>query len=62
MDHRDETPSPPPADWLDALDRAEAEIAAGRIVTLEPVLARMDESVVRLEAKQVRKEAASAKS
>ena len=38
-----------PAGWLEAVERGEAEIAAGRTVSAEDVLRRMQESVARLE-------------
>ena len=33
MDHDDETPRRAPQAWLDALDRARADVAAGRTVS-----------------------------
>jgi len=42
----DQTPPP----WLlEALDRGEAEIAAGRTVPIEPVLRRLQASIERIE-------------
>lgn len=41
-----------PAEWIEALAESEADIAAGRIVPLEPVLARMQESIDRMEARR----------
>jgi len=38
------------ADWIEALAESEADIAAGRTVPLEPVLARIMESLERMEA------------
>lgn len=52
MDHDDTASRPAPAGWLEALERSEADVAAGRTVPLEPVLARMRESINRMEARQ----------
>ncbi len=41
-----------PADWSEALAESEADIEAGRIVPLEPVLARAQESLDRMEARR----------
>ena len=59
----DDTPHhKPPADWdppmpseaemLAALDRSEAELAAGQIVPGDEVLRELDESIARMEAKR----------
>ena len=42
----------PPAEWVEALDRSLADIAAGRVVPMEPVLARGRAAIARLEARQ----------
>ena len=42
-----------PADWVEALAESEADIKAGRIVSLEPVLSRAQESIDRMEARRV---------
>lgn len=52
MDHDENAPRPIPAGWLEALERSEADLAAGRTVPLEPVLARLRESIKRMEARQ----------
>jgi len=52
MDHDNDTPRPPPADWLESLERSEADLAAGRTVPLEPVLERMRDSIKRMEARR----------
>jgi len=52
MDHHNDTPRPPPAGWLEALERSEADLAAGRTVPLEPALERMRDSIKRMEARR----------
>ena len=56
----DTTPRPAPAGWLENLERSEADLEAGRTVLLEPVLARMRESIKRLEARQAGQDAEAA--
>lgn len=51
-DDMDDTPRPPPAHWLAALEESDADLAAGRTVPLEPVLARLRESIERMEGRQ----------
>ena len=60
MDHDDTAPRPAPAGWLEALERSEADLAAGRTVPLEPVLARMRESIKRMKARQAGQDADAA--
>jgi hypothetical protein len=60
MDHDDSPPRPAPAGWLEALERSEADLAAGRAVPLELVLARLRESIKRMEARQARQDAKAA--
>ena len=60
MDHDDTAPRPAPAGWLEVLERSEADLAAGRTVPLEPVLARMRESIKRMEARQAGQDAEAA--
>ena len=60
MDHDDTVPRPGPAGWLEALERSEADLAAGRTVPLEPVLARMRESIKCMEARQAGQDAEAA--
>jgi hypothetical protein len=50
MDEED-TVLPPPAAWLESLDRAEADIAAGRTVPASVVHAMLQESIVRMETR-----------
>lgn len=52
MDHDNDIPPPPPVGWLEALERSEADLAAGRTVPLEPVLERMRDSIKRMEARR----------
>ena len=40
----------PPAWLVDALDRSDADIAAGRVVPIEPVLSRIEASIARQES------------
>lgn len=40
-----------PAEWLEALARSEADLAAGRIVPGEVVHRELQDSIARLEAK-----------
>jgi hypothetical protein len=49
--NEEDTALPPPAAWLESLDRAEADIAAGRTVPASVVHAMLEESIVRLEAR-----------
>lgn len=37
----DDTPRPPPAGWLEALERSEADLAAGRTVPWAEIRARL---------------------
>ncbi len=46
------TPTAPPSSWLEALERGEAEIEAGQIVPLEPILDELRASIARMAAKQ----------
>ena len=52
MDQDNDISRPPPAGWLEALERSEADLAAGRTVPLEPVLERMRDSIKRMEARR----------
>jgi hypothetical protein len=47
-----ENDSPAPPEWIDALVESDADIKMGRTVPLEPVLARMQASVDRMEARR----------
>ena len=48
----DITLRPIPAGWFEALEQSDAELAAGRTVPLEPVLARLREGIKRMELRQ----------
>ncbi len=48
----DDTLRPPPPEWLEAMVESDAELAAGLTVPLEPVLARLRESLEWMEARQ----------
>jgi hypothetical protein len=51
-----------PPDWLvKSLERSEAQIAAGQVVPLDPVLDRLRASIARMQAAQIRPEAKSAR-
>ncbi len=50
--HGDYFRQDPPTEWVDALDRGLADIEAGRIVPIAPVLARGRAAIARLEARQ----------
>lgn len=45
------SPAEPPAEWIEALRRSDADLAAGRLVPGSVVLAELRASVERLEAK-----------
>jgi predicted transcriptional regulator len=47
----------PPAEWVEALDRGLADIEAGRIVPMEPVLSRLRAAIARMETQQQGQEA-----
>ena len=40
---------PPLQDWLDALDRAEADVAAGRVVPGDAVMQRLRQTLIDME-------------
>lgn len=50
-------PRPPPAGWLEALDRSEADLAAGRTVSWQEVRARLLATLDEMEAEQARRRA-----
>lgn len=60
MDHDNDIPCSAPAGWLEALERSEADVAAGRTVPLEPVLERMRDSIKRMEARRAARGAEAA--
>jgi hypothetical protein len=49
-----DSPIPPlaPSGWLEALDRGEAQLAAGQIVPADDIIRELDESLARLGASQ----------
>jgi hypothetical protein len=53
----DDTPhrAPAPAGWLEALQRSEAQLAAGQTVPGDAVMRELQESIARLEAKRAGK-------
>ena len=50
MDQQDETILPPPPSWVEALDRSEAQLAAGQVVDGSAVRQRLRDSIARMEA------------
>ena len=61
VDHDGTAPRPVPAGWLETLERSEADLAAGRTVPLEPVLARLRQSIKRMQARQAGQDAETAR-
>lgn len=61
MEISDESPTVPLGSWEQVLDRADIDVAAGLKLPLGPVLARMQDSVDRLNAKQAARELTTAK-
>jgi hypothetical protein len=57
MDHDDDAPRPVPAGWLEALERSEADVAAGRTVTWQEARARLLATLAEMEAEQARRRA-----
>jgi hypothetical protein len=53
MDEFNRTVRPAPAEWLEALARSDAELAAGLTVPAAVVHRRIRESIARAEAKRV---------
>lgn len=51
----DDIPREPPQAWLDALDRSEADLAAGRTVTWQEARARLLARLTDMEAEQARR-------
>lgn len=47
-----ETNHTPPVSWLDDIAESEAQVAAGQVVPLEPVLERIRGSIARMEARR----------
>jgi len=56
MDDND-APRPPPAGWLEALERSEADLAAGRTMPWHEVRTRMLATLAEMEAEQARRRA-----
>lgn len=50
MDNADDLQ--PPQDWLDALDRADADVAAGRTVPGGGVMSRLRQTLADMEARE----------
>jgi len=46
---------PPPREWLDALDRADADVAAGHTVSGEAIVRRLRQTLGTMEARAVDK-------
>ncbi len=55
MDQHHGNTQPPPADWVEALERSRADLAAGRTVSLDAFLARIDSRIAEAEARPVAK-------
>jgi hypothetical protein len=56
MDDRPD-PAPAPPGWLEALDRADADLAAGRTVPGDAIMRRLRETLAEMEAKRLNKPA-----
>lgn len=56
-DDMGDTPREPLQAWLDALDRSEADLAAGRTVTWQEARARLLTTLTEMEAEQARRPA-----
>jgi hypothetical protein len=52
----DVRPLPAPPGWLEALDRAEADVAAGRTVDAETIHTKLRAGIERMEARQAAKQ------
>ena len=55
MDQNHDTPRPPPAGWLEAIERGEADLAAGRTVPASSVLAELMADNERMSARLAKK-------
>lgn len=51
MDQDNDTLRPPPAGWLESLERSEAQLAAGQVVSGAAVRQRLRDSIARMEAR-----------
>ena len=56
-DAPDDAPRPPPAGWLEALERSEADLAAGRTTPWQEVRTRLLATLAEVEAEQARRRA-----
>lgn len=50
MDQDDDAPRPMPPGWLEALERSDADLAAGRTVPGEVVMERLRRTIAEIEA------------
>jgi len=57
IDTPDDAPRPSPPGWLEALERSEADLAAGRTVAWSEVRARLLATLAEMEAEQARRRA-----
>ena len=51
MDQDNDAPRPPPAGWLESLERSEAQLAAGQVVSAAAVRQQLRDSIARMEAR-----------
>jgi hypothetical protein len=49
---QDETDQIAPQEWIDALDRSDADIAAGRVVSGDGLMQRLRESIAEMKAER----------
>ena len=54
-DMDEQIPRQPPQDWLDALDRADADLAAGRTVDGDRILSDLRRTIAEMEARHAGK-------
>jgi len=52
--------TPAPSGWIESLERSKAQIEAGQVVPVEPVLERLRTSAARMEARQMKRPARKA--
>jgi hypothetical protein len=57
MDDDDETPRPPPPEWIEALERGRADVAAGRVSSWDEVRARLVAHIAAANAASYRRKA-----
>jgi hypothetical protein len=53
-DHPDHAELTPPQEWLDALARSEADLAAGRVVSGEGLMRRLRQTLAEMQARPIR--------